>query len=197
MTRREIQEMQDRIGVEPDGFWGPLSIAACQQHLRSLCAHNDFPTERGVTGYYGPHGESDGSFSPPTRRIRLPFPLRLYGDPSQPVTHLSPHEKCAESLLQTYWRIAELYPDEKSRERAGVLDYYGIYNPRPKRGGSSWSMHSWAIAIDLDQSRNGLWTKWPERARMPLGVMECFAYEGWLSAGAFWMRDAMHFQATT
>jgi hypothetical protein len=26
--------------------------------------------------------------------------------------------------------------------------------------------------------------------------MEEFAKEGWLSAGAFWSRDAMHFQAT-
>jgi hypothetical protein len=27
-------------------------------------------------------------------------------------------------------------------------------------------------------------------------VMEFFAVGGWLSAGAFWGRDAMHFQAT-
>jgi hypothetical protein len=31
---------------------------------------------------------------------------------------------------------------------------------------------------------------------MPIEVMECFAREGWLSAGAFWGYDAMHFQAT-
>jgi hypothetical protein len=31
---------------------------------------------------------------------------------------------------------------------------------------------------------------------MPLEVMEMFAQEGWLSAGAFWGRDAMHSQAT-
>jgi hypothetical protein len=34
------------------------------------------------------------------------------------------------------------------------------------------------------------------RADMPLEIMECFAREGWLSAGAFWGYDAMHFQAT-
>jgi hypothetical protein len=31
---------------------------------------------------------------------------------------------------------------------------------------------------------------------MPLAVMEEFSREGWLAAGAFWNRDAMHFQAT-
>jgi hypothetical protein len=31
---------------------------------------------------------------------------------------------------------------------------------------------------------------------MPLEVMEFFAVGGWLSAGAFWLRDSMHFQAT-
>jgi hypothetical protein len=31
---------------------------------------------------------------------------------------------------------------------------------------------------------------------MPLEIMEAFAREGWLAAGAFWGRDAMHFQAT-
>jgi hypothetical protein len=31
---------------------------------------------------------------------------------------------------------------------------------------------------------------------MPLDVMEIFAREGWLAAGAFWGRDSMHMQAT-
>jgi hypothetical protein len=31
---------------------------------------------------------------------------------------------------------------------------------------------------------------------MPLDVMEIFAREGWLAAGAFWSRDSMHMQAT-
>jgi len=37
---------------------------------------------------------------------------------------------------------------------------------------------------------------WPTSSTMLLVVMEAFAREGWLSAGAFWGRDAMHFQAT-
>ena len=64
------------------------------------------------------------------------------------------------------------------------------------RGGSLPSLHARGAAIDLDPGTNGLHTPWPTRATMPLEVMECFAREGWLAAGAFWGRDAMHFQAT-
>jgi hypothetical protein len=71
------------------------------------------------------------------------------------------------------------------------------------RGGNAWSMHAWAIAIDLNAGKNGNQVHWPSKAVMPIEVavmpievMEFFAKEGWLSAGAFWARDAMHFQAT-
>jgi hypothetical protein len=57
-------------------------------------------------------------------------------------------------------------------------------------------MHAWMNAIDINAGRNGNKTSWPVNATMPIEVMECFAQEGWLSAGAFWGRDAMHFQAT-
>jgi hypothetical protein len=77
-----------------------------------------------------------------------------------------------------------------------ATDYGGIYNFRPKRGGSSLSMHSWGIAIDLDADDNSFRAAWPVVADMPLEIMEGFAREGWKSAGAFWGYDAMHFEAT-
>jgi hypothetical protein len=64
------------------------------------------------------------------------------------------------------------------------------------RGGSNWSLHAYGAAIDLAPHNNGLHTHWPTRATMPLEVMEIFARQGWLPAGAFWSRDPMHFQAT-
>jgi hypothetical protein len=57
-------------------------------------------------------------------------------------------------------------------------------------------LHARGAAIDLLADTNGNLTAWPVAARMPFAVMEAFAREGWLSAGAFWGRDAMHFQAT-
>lgn len=198
MNQAAIKEMQRAIGAEPDGFWGPKSIGRCQAHLKKLMPAGRFPTQSEVSGgksIFGPHGVPNG-YTPPSKSISLPFQLHLYGDASKPVSTISAHEKCADSLLCVFQRLAERYPTKEERKAAGILDYYGLYNPRSMRGGTAWSMHSWMIAIDLDAGRNGNATNWPARAVMPLGVMECFAAEGWLAAGAFWSRDAMHFQAT-
>jgi D-alanyl-D-alanine carboxypeptidase len=193
MTQKEIMRMQTKLGVVADGFWGPKSIAACQAYLRSLMPKpNPFPAQDNVTAFYGKHGEP-GGFSPPTKTIVLPFPIFYEG---QKVTKLSPHEKCADSLLRVFERLAIAFPTEEARRAAGLLAYDGLYNPRKMRGGTSWSMHSWAIAVDFNAGKNGNKTAWPSIAVMPLEVMECFAREGWTSAGAFWGRDAMHFQAT-
>jgi hypothetical protein len=77
-----------------------------------------------------------------------------------------------------------------------LADYNGCYNNRSMRGGSTPSLHARGAAIDFLAGDNGNKTSWPAKATMPLDVMKIFAVEGWLSAGAFWGRDAMHFQAT-
>jgi hypothetical protein len=193
MTTAEIQRIQERIGVKPDGFWGPISTAAAKAHLAKLApTPNPFPVQSRVSEFYGAPGVP-GGFTPPQRKIALPFTVYYEGNP---VTHLRPHEKCADRLLAVFHRLAEIYPDEASRRAAGILTYDGLYHPRAMRGGTARSMHSWAIAIDLDAARNGNAAHWPMASSMPIEVMECFAAEGWLSAGAFWSRDAMHFQAT-
>jgi hypothetical protein len=64
------------------------------------------------------------------------------------------------------------------------------------RGGSTPSLHARGAAIDLAPSTNGNREHWPSRSNMPIEVMEEFSKEGWLSAGACWSRDGMHFQAT-
>lgn len=195
MTKQQIIELQKRIGTEPDGFWGRNSIDACKKHLTNLMPKpHPFPiqTEEEVTAYFGPHGVN-GGYMPPTKRITLPFTIYYDGSP---VRTLSPHEKCADSLLAVFERLAVAFPTKAARDAAGISVYNGIYNPRKMRGGDAWSMHAWAIAIDLDAGRNGNKTHWPTKATMPLEVMECFVQEGWMPAGAFWGRDAMHFQAT-
>lgn len=194
MNQEQIKAIQSKIGATVDGFWGPKSSSACRDYLLNLFPTNPpFPTQSNVTDFYGPHGVP-GGYTPPTKLIVLPFPIYYEG---KSVTKLSPHEKCADSLLRVFERLQETYPSEALRKKAGITFYDGLYNPRSMRGGSSWSMHSWAIAIDFNAAKNGNSTHWPTAATMPLEVMECFAKEGWTAAGAFWNRDAMHFQATT
>lgn len=193
MTQTQIQHIQTRIGATPDGFWGPKSDAACKEHLRKMFpSPHPFPKQSDVTAFYGAHGVRDGH-TPPTKTIELPFPVYYEGTM---VLKLRPHEKCADSLLRVFHRLASTFDTEAEKRAAGILTYDGLYNPRPMRGGSSWSMHSWAIAIDFNAEHNLNQQHWPSSAVMPLEVMECFAAEGWTAAGAFWNRDAMHFQAT-
>ncbi len=197
MNRSEVIHVQERVGALGDGFWGPKSIASCQSYLKSLMpAPAIFPVEgsKEFLDFFGNHGVKNG-FTPPSKKIKLPFVI-YYENIA--VSEILVHKKCADSLLRVFERLSSIYPDQASRQKAGVLSYSGLYNPRLKRGSlNSWSMHAWMNAIDINASENGNKTSWPVSASMPIEVMECFAQEGWMSAGAFWGRDAMHFQATS
>lgn len=199
MTTAEIQHVQERIGVKPDGFWGPVSTAAAKAHLAKLFPQpHPWPRDNdaALTEFFGQRGSFPNErpkVSVPLQKISLPF--TVYYEKT-PVREIGVNPKCADSLLRVFHRLAEVFPDESARRKAGILTYDGLYNPRPMRGGVRPSRHSWAIAIDLDAGRNGNNAHWPTASTMPIEVMECFAAEGWLSAGAFWSRDAMHAQAT-
>jgi hypothetical protein len=186
MTTDEITEMQRRIGTTSDGFWGPKSIATCQKHLRSLMPRpNPWPKadQRSLTGFYGQPGDERQLTNLDVYDLGLEYSAKR-------IRTVRVNQACAESLRRVLVAIAE-------SEHHDILKLYaGVYNNRPMRGGSLPSLHARGAAIDLDPGTNGLHTPWPTRATMPLGVMECFAREGWLAAGAFWGRDAMHFQAT-
>lgn len=189
MTRAQIIDIQTQVGTAPDGFWGPKSMAAIQRHLRALMPKpNPWPLTNtaALNRFYGDPGRDEVAGRLVTRSV-AGLGLRFAG---KEVQRISVHQHCADSLLRILRAIAE-------SEHAALLGTYaGIYNHRPMRGGSRWSLHAYGAAIDLDPARNGLHTHWPTRATMPLAVMEMFAREGWLPAGAFWSRDAMHFQAT-
>jgi len=186
MTRAEIMAMQERVGVEPDGFFGPKSIAAVQRHLRALMpSPNPWPKsdQASLRKFYGAPDDNGGIVS-----IPAPEWLRLY-DTQQPVKTIPCHEKVAESLLRALDAAYAAAPDFASR-------FFGCHVDRNMRGGSLPSLHAYGAAIDLAASTNGNKTHWPTKADMPLQVMEAFALEGWLSAGAFWSRDAMHMQSS-
>jgi len=190
MTTKEIQDIQYRVGAEPDGFWGPQSIAACKSHLKSLMpSPNPWPKSdrASVEAFFGKPGDEGNLVS-----FEFPFPTFYDGNR---VLRSRCHYLVKDSLLRVLTSIGETRKADR-----GIMeeaeDYGGIYNYRSKRGGTSLSLHSWGIAIDLDADDNGFRDHWPVKADMPLSIMEAFAREGWTSAGAFWGYDAMHFQAT-
>lgn len=188
MNSIEIKLLQERIGALPDGKWGPKSIAACKAHLRALMpASSPWPASDDVsmTRFYGKAGDESQLVNLPVDGIGI-----LYD--GKPVRTIRVHGKCAESLHRVLIEIS-------CGSAAWVLrKYAGCFNFRQMRGGSRPSKHAWGAAIDLAADTNALQDSWPLKADMPLQVMEAFAREGWIAAGAFWPggKDAMHFQAT-
>lgn len=190
MKRPEIVALQTRVGVVADGFWGPKSISAVQAHLRKLMpAPHPWPKsdQASLQKFYGSPGDE-------SKLVAFDFPYPIYYE-GKLTKRGRCHEKVKDSLLRVLDAIGDRWGDRPDiMEEAG--DYGGIYANRPMRGGSSPSLHARGAAIDLDADDNGNHTSWPVAADMPLEIMEAFAREGWLPAGAFWGRDAMHFQAT-
>ena len=190
MTREQIMAMQAKVGTSPDGFWGPKSIAACQNHLRKLMPRKNpwpKPDAASLTAFYGPPGTEQNLVS-------IAFPYKMYYS-GKLVTKTRCHKKVADSLLRVLTAIGDKWGNWR-----GIMeeaeDYGGCYNFRLKRGGTSYSLHAYGAAIDLDADDNQFKDNWPMKADMPLEIMEEFAREGWIAAGAFWNYDGMHFQAT-
>lgn len=186
MTQQQIKDMQTRIGVVPDGFWGPRSIAACKAHLLKLMPKpNPWPAtdQRSLQRFYGSPGDESRLFSLNVVGLGIQYE-------GTAVRSIRCHRNAAKSLELILCELVE-------RRFFHVLKQFdGCYNNRNMRGGSLPSLHARGAAIDFMASTNGNQTAWPTRATMPLEVMEIFARHGWVAAGAHWGRDGMHFQAT-
>ncbi len=185
MTTEQIKALQRRIGTTPDGFFGPKSIAACQAHLRKLMpSPNPWPKtdQASLTKFYGKPGDESQLVALNVSGLGVKYDGKT-------VNSIRCHRRVADSLLRVLQSLSETHPEI-------LAEYAGVYNNRPMRGGSTPSLHARGAAIDLDPDSNGNSTHWPTKATMPIEVMEAFAREGWLSAGAFWSRDAMHFECT-
>jgi hypothetical protein len=186
LTNKELLATQEAVGEKPDGFWGPRCVAACQAHLRKLMpTPNPWPKadQASLRAFYGDPTNNNVIVS-----VDAPAWLRLY-DTDRRVLKISCHRKVAASLLRALEAAYKVAPNHARR-------YFGCHVDRNMRGGTSWSLHAYGAAIDLAASSNGNHTHWPTKADMPLVVMEAFAREGWLPAGAFWSRDSMHFQSS-
>ena len=190
MKAESIIEIQKKIKTTPDGFWGPKSIKAVQKYLTSLMP-NPHPWPKSdllsLKRFYGEPGDE-------SNLVTVEFPFKTFYE-GKTVSKFRCHKKVSDSLIRVLENIEKNYGQEREIMEEAE-DYGGCYNYRVKRGGSTLSTHAWGIAIDLDADDNSFKDSWPLKADMPLEIMEEFAKEGWLSAGAFWGYDSMHFQAT-
>jgi hypothetical protein len=133
-----------------------------------------WPTEKKVAAFYGHVGANQTS-------IYVPYPLTIAWNTSQKVKKITCHKKVSEATRQVLESVKEHYGmDEIKRLR---LDLFGgSLNVRKKRGGSSWSMHSWGIAFDFDPERNQL--KWRRNKASFAKKDYDYWHQAWEAAGA-------------
>lgn len=200
------------IDCDPvDGFWGPVTQEAYDRLVHLLdrgtlppnwrddepsdANPNRWPRDTGnqdaMRAFYGPPG------NPPITRVRVPWTLRLAWDKRQVVSHVGCHAKVAPSVEKVFHKVAAHYGGAELKRLR--LDLYGgSFMARRKRGGSTWSTHAWAVAMDWDPERNQL--KWG-RDRASLDHTDyafwwqAWEAEGWVSLGRSRNFDWMHVQA--
>jgi hypothetical protein len=71
-----------------------------------------------------------------------------------------------------------------------VKTWDGCFNIRNKRGGSTYSLHSWGLAIDINAATNGF-GKTPQMSKE---LVKCFTDVGFDWGGTWTKKDGMHFQ---
>ena len=185
----EIFQHIERTGKKPENWRDDVKTdleAGIEPSPRAI----DWPRQRDLIKFYGQMGENQALLKPP-------YPMLIAWNLSQPVKRFSIHEKCHDSAERVLKRVAGHYSPEDIVKHGFNL-FGGCLNVRKMRGGSSWSTHSWAIAIDFDPSGNQY--KWGrDRAYLDDPACEQFwkfwEEEGWLSLGRARNFDWMHVQA--
>lgn len=214
MTRKDkIQSTQMllvKLGYDPgivDGLWGPNTENAYDELKADMngtpklawrpdevkdANPNNWPSQDGeaLNKYYGKVGENQVL-------IELPYPMRLSYAMDTIVTRTRCHERVKDSLERVLRRVLDNYGMDKIKE-LGLDIFGGCLNVRKKRGGSTYSTHSWGIALDFDPDNNRL--KWGrDKAHFARSEYElwwrCWEDEGWVSLGRRCNFDWMHVQA--
>jgi hypothetical protein len=168
--------------------------------------------------YGNPVGPVSGKVNPTwyannITTMPLPYTMYLAWDKDNVVRNIQVHRLVVDDLTDI---LKEIYKQTRievkmkygfdgydtafyDMKTAALLRYYGLdlyggaYNYRLKRGGSSLSVHSWGVAIDLDPERNGMGDTTPA---MPSFAVKIFEEKGWVWGGRWKGRgcDGMHFQ---
>jgi hypothetical protein len=71
-----------------------------------------------------------------------------------------------------------------------LITWDGCFNIRKKRGAQSSSLHSWAIAIDI----NAAYNQFGKKPTMSTALVKCFTDAGFDWGGTWTKPDGMHFQ---
>lgn len=126
----------------------------------------------------------------------IPFPLIIAWDKTKTTRRIRCHKLVKKDVENIFKDILATYGLEKIKE-LGINLFGGCYECRNKRGGTTSSLHSWAIAIDIFPEKNGLKTpfrnaQFSKPEYKPL--LDIFYKYGWINLGVEKGYDAMHFE---
>lgn len=197
LTRAGVKAFQRIHGLTVDGVVGRLTTAEMfpepiperDQDIETPHGSNNWPRQKDVEKFYGKPGSNQTI-------IDLPFKMRIAWDTRKIIKSFSIHEKVHDSALRCFDRIADAY-DEDMRKQIGIDLFGGCLNVRKMRGGNSWSMHAYGIAIDLNPEKNQLrWNHTKARFALPdcNKLHQIFEDEGVVNLGRARDYDWMHYQ---
>jgi hypothetical protein len=133
-------------------------------------------TSKDALKKYGPAGEKSGYMTlwdvPANLEIGV-IPKRIYCNKDM----VKPLEQAFKNLINTGY-VKEL------------KTWDGCFNIRKMRGLQSMSLHSWAIAVDVNAFENGL----GKDPKLSPGFVKCFTDAGFEWGGVWKRKDGMHFQ---
>ena len=124
--------------------------------------------------------------------VAPPFAMKMG---NIPISRVKINKIAAPALTKAFADIWEACGKSQTKVNSvHANNFSGDWVVRPIRGGSTPSMHSFALAIDLDAANNPLGAL--ETFFMPGSlVVKCFEQNGFIWGGRWkGRRDAMHFQ---
>ena len=120
------------------------------------------------------------------------YPLKYDG---KPVKSIRIHKLVADRLAAALQDIINHYGEDIEKVAPGACCYDGSYNFRKTTGTSSYSIHSWGLALDFDASNNTMKMSAP-KARLSQPIYEPFwnilEYHGFMSLGRRGNYDWQH-----
>ena len=120
------------------------------------------------------------------------YPLKYDG---KPVKSIRIHKLVADRLAAALQDIINHYGEDIEKVAPGACCYDGSYNFRKTTGTSSYSIHSWGLALDFDASNNTMKMSAP-KARLSQPIYEPFwnilEYHGFNSLGRRGNYDWQH-----
>jgi hypothetical protein len=205
-TKKAVREFQRMHKLKDDGIVGPLTHAEMfPQHIPERDSESNvvvapslpgvtnlWPAEAGVEKFYGKVNDIPKYME----EFEPPYPLWYAGNLNYRIKKIALHEKVIRSAERVLIRVKDAYGDEVKELNLDV--YGGGYNKRLKRGGTTWSMHAYAIAMDWNPAENKLrWNHMLAELAKPAysSWWKLWREEGWVGLGPTRDYDWMHVQA--